>query len=257
MIDSHSHLFAKDFENDVEECLARCKENNVNKIIIVGFTRETNCKAYEMSLRYSNLYPTAGLHPEEIYDNYEEELDNLYNFIKTHKVYAVGECGIDFHYRTDNKDIQEIVFRKQIEYSIEFNLPLIVHMRDATEFTYNILKDYKGRIKGVMHCYSGSYEMALKFIDLGMYISLGGPVTFKNAKVPKEIASSIPKNKLLIETDCPYLAPTPYRGKRNESSYVYHVAKEIATLKNMTLEEIDELTTKNTMDLFDLRKEQL
>lgn len=255
MIDSHSHLFSEEFKDDFLECLERCKEKNVNKLILVGFTKENNQLAFDIASKYPNIFPTAGLHPEEIYDNYLEDLDYLHEFIKTHKVYAVGECGIDYHYRTDNKDIQEYVFRKQIEYSIEFNLPLIVHMRDATEDTYNILKEYKGKIRGVMHCYTGSYEMAMKFIELGMYIGLGGAVTFKNAKYPKDVAIRIPKDRLLIETDCPYMAPTPFRGKRNESSFVYYVALEIAKLNNMTIEEIDQITENNTMELFDLRKE--
>lgn len=254
MIDSHSHLFDIQFKDDLEECINRCKKKNINKIILVGFTKKSNQLAFDITQKYSIFYPTAGLHPEEIYDNYLDDLSYLHEFILTHKVYAVGECGLDYHYRIDNKEIQKEVFIRQIEYSIEFNLPLIIHVRDAIMDAYDILKEYKGKIKGVMHCYSGSYEMALKFIDLGLYISLGGPVTFKNARIPKEVAIKIPKDRLLIETDCPYLSPEPFRGKRNESSYVYYVAKAIAELNDMSLDEIDEITTRNTINLFRLER---
>ena len=252
MIDSHSHLFEEEFENDLEDCIKRCKENNVNKILLVGFSYSTNRKALELSKKYDIFYPTAGIHPDEADNNYLEKIEDLKEFVKNNKVYTIGECGIDYHYTKENAEIQKIIFKAQIELSIEMNLPLIIHMRDATADTYNILKEYKGKIKGVMHCYSGSLEMAYEFIKLGLHISLGGPVTFKNAKEPKEVAKNIPLDKLLIETDCPFLAPTPFRGKRNESSYVKLVAEEIANLRGISFEELEEATENNTKELFKL-----
>ena len=250
MIDSHSHLFDEQFENDLEECINRCKLNNINKVVLVGFSRETNRRAQELSEKYDIFFPTAGVHPSEASSNYLELLDELYEFVKNNKVYAIGECGLDYYWVKDNSEYQKALFKAQCELAIKLDLPIIVHMRDATKDTYDILKEYKGKIKGVMHCYSGSLEMAKEFIKLGFYISLGGPVTFKNAKESKEIAKIIPLDKLLVETDCPYLSPTPFRGKRNESAYVYYTALEIANLRGITLEELDLATTNNAQNLF-------
>lgn len=250
MIDTHSHLFAEEFKDDLDQCILRAKENNVNKIILVGFSYETNDKAYELSQKYDIFYPTAGIHPSEVNEDYMKYLEYLDDYLNTHKVYAVGECGLDYYWDTTYKEQQKIVFKKQCELAIKHDLPIIVHMREATLDAYEILKEYAHKLRGVMHCYSGSYEMAKEFVKLGLYISLGGPVTFKNAKEPKKIALEIPLDKLLIETDCPYLAPTPYRGKRNESSYVKLVCEEIANIKGISFEEVEEATTLNAKNLF-------
>ena len=250
MIDTHSHLLDDVFKDDLDECIQRCKDNNVNKIILVGFDRITNSKAIELSKKYDIFYPTAGIHPEEVKDI--NDLSYLSDFIKNNKVYAVGECGLDYHWTKDNKELQKEIFEGQIKLSIDYNLPLIIHSRDAIEDTYNILKKYKGQIRGVMHCYSGSLEMAQKFLDLGLYIGLDGPVKFKNAKEPKRVASNIPLDRLLLETDCPWMTPTPFRGKRNESSYVVYVCQEIASLRGMDCTEIEKITDKNAISLFNI-----
>ncbi|MDE6408358.1 MAG: TatD family hydrolase [Anaeroplasmataceae bacterium] len=252
MIDTHSHLFDESFQNDIEECISRCKLANVNKVLLVGFSHKTNMLVQEYAKKYKLFYPTAGLHPSEASPNYESDLEKLEQFIKENKVYAIGECGLDYHYGKENIEAQKKLFRGQIELSIEYHLPLIIHMRDATQDTYEILKEYAGKAFGVMHCYSGSLEMAKEFIKLGFYISLGGPVTFKNAKESKRVAKEIDLNYLLVETDCPYLAPTPYRGQRNESSYVKNVVSEISVLRNMEFREIEEITEKNAIKLFNL-----
>ena len=249
MIDTHSHLFAEEFNNDLDECINRCKESNINKIMLVGFSKETNIKAQELAKKYDIFYPTAGIHPDEACKEYMDKYNELVDFIKNNKIYAIGECGLDYYWDTTYKAEQKELLKLQCELAIKNDLPIIIHMREATKDTYDILKEYKG-LRGVMHCYSGSYEMALEFIKLGFYISLGGPVTFKNAKEPKIVAANIPLDRLLIETDCPYLAPTPFRGKRNESSYVKYVCAEIANLRGLSEEEIDEITTKNACELF-------
>ena len=250
MIDSHSHLFEEEFKDDLEECLQRCKENNVNKIILVGFSKETNLKAQEYSKKYNIFYPTAGVHPDEADDNYLEKFNDLVKFVDEHKVYAIGECGIDYHYTKENMEIQKKLLHLQCKLAIERDLPIIIHMRDATKDTYDILKEYQGKLRGVMHCYSGSLEMAYEFMKLGFYISLGGPVTFKNAKEPKDVAMNIPLDRLLIETDCPFLSPEPFRGKRNESANVFYVCKKIAELRGITFEEVERQTEENTKNLF-------
>ncbi|MDE6241887.1 MAG: TatD family hydrolase [Anaeroplasmataceae bacterium] len=250
MIDTHSHLFDESFKNDIEECITRCELAHINKILLVGFSHRTNMLVQEYAKKYKLFYPTAGLHPSEASEAYKYDLNKLEQFIKEHRIYAIGECGLDYHYGKDNVEVQKGLFRGQIELSIQYHLPLIIHMRDATQDTYNILKEYAGKVFGVMHCYSGSFEMAKEFIKLGFYISLGGPVTFKNAKESKRVAEQIDLDYLLVETDCPYLAPTPYRGQRNESSYVKNVVSEIARIRNMEFWEIEEITEKNAIKLF-------
>ena len=252
IIDTHSHLFDDAFTGDVKECIKRAKDANVNKIVLVGFSRETNDLAINYAKEERIFYPTAGLHPSEASENYLADLAYLEDFICRHKVYAIGECGLDYHWVSDNKELQKSLFKGQLDLALKYNLPVIVHMRDATLDTYEVMKPYGGKIRGVMHCYSGSLEMAKEFIKLGFLISLGGPVTFKNAKESKKVAAGIPMDKLLVETDCPYLAPTPYRGLRNESSYVVKVVEEIACLRNMSVEEVEIITTQNAIDLFKL-----
>jgi len=249
MIDTHSHLFEDEFKDDIDECIQRCKDNNVNKIILVGFSKETNLKAQEYAKKYDIFYPTAGVHPEECDLDYKDKFIELEEFIKNNKIYAIGECGLDYHWDKTYINEQKELLKLQCELAIKLDLPIIIHMRDATKDTYDILKEYKN-LRGVMHCYSGSYEMAKEFIKLGFYISLGGPVTFKNAKEAKLIAKEIPLEKLLIETDCPFLAPEPFRGKRNESSYVKYVCEKIAEIKEIDKKIVDEITTKNAKDLF-------
>lgn len=249
MIDTHSHLFDEAFIDDIDECVNRCIENNINKVILVGFSKENNHIAQEYAEKYKIFYPTAGIHPENV-EELDSDMKYLEDFIKNNKVYAVGECGLDYHWRDDNKELQKLEFKAQIEMAIKYNLPIIIHSRDSIQDTYDILKEYKGKIRGVMHCYSGSYEMALEFIKLGLYIGFDGPVTFKNSKEPKRIAASIPLDRILIETDCPYLTPVPYRGKRNESSYVRYVCEEIASLRGIALDEMERITDNNAIELF-------
>lgn len=252
MIDTHSHLFDESFHNDIDECIKRCELENVNKVVLVGFSHHTNELAQQYALQYSIFYPTAGLHPSEASLNYKNDLERLECFIQKHRIYAIGECGLDYHYGKENIEEQKQLFRGQIELSIQYHLPLIIHMRDATQDTFELLKEYRGKAFGVMHCYSGSLEMAKEFTKLGFYISLGGPVTFRNAKESKRIAELISLDRLLVETDCPYLAPTPFRGQRNESSYVKYIVSEIAELRNMKFEEIENITETNAKKLFNL-----
>jgi TatD DNase family protein len=168
-------------------------------------------------------------------------------------VVGIGECGLDFYWDKDHKEAQVSVFKKQIEWSFKYDKPLIIHMRDATELTYETLKQF-APLKGIMHCYSGSAEMALKFIELGLHISLGGPVTFKNAKAPKEVAKIVKEDRLLIETDAPFLSPHPFRGKTNEPARVKLVAEKIAELRNESFEQVATYTTKNAVELFKLKE---
>ena len=250
MIDTHCHLFDEEFDIDREDAIKRAIDSGVEKMILVGFSHKTNQLAQEMAKKWNVFYPTAGLHPSEASLNYLNDFLEFKSFVEKNMVYAVGECGLDYHWDITYKEEQKKLFRLQCEYAIKKDLPIVVHSRDAAQDTYDIIASYKGKLKGVMHCYSGSKELALEYVKLGFYISLGGPVTFKNAKEPKEVAKAVPLDLLLIETDCPYLAPTPMRGKRNESSYVKYVRDEIASLRGITPKEVEEATAKNAIRLF-------
>lgn len=251
-IDTHAHIFDEAFNEDRDEVINRIIENNINKVIVVGFSQDTNYLALELAKKHDFIYPTIGYHPSEANVITYAHIVFLEQLIKQNKIYAIGECGLDYYWVKDNIDQQKWLFKEQIELAIKYDLPLVIHCRDAVADVYEILKSYQGEVRFVMHCYSGSVEMAREFIKLGGYISLGGPVTFKNAKIPKEVAVNVPVERLLIETDCPYLAPTPYRGKRNEPAYVRNVLNEIASLRGMEVAELEEILDSNSINFFRL-----
>lgn len=255
MFDSHSHLFEEEFEEDLEECIKRARQNKVKKCMLVGYSHSSNQKAFELASKHPDFfYNSCGIHPSEVRHHLQEDMKLLEDFIQTHKVYALGEIGLDYHYENSKPELQKQYFEAQMILAKKYSLPVIIHSRDSIEDTYEVLKKFKNQVVGVMHCYSSSYEMALKFMDLGYYISLGGPVTFKNAKVPKKVAKEIPLQRLLIETDSPYLAPTPFRGKRNETGNVIYVAEEIAKLRNIDIQSLCNVTMQNTYRLFNLEE---
>lgn len=252
MIDTHSHLFDEAFDIDREDVIKRAKLC-LDKIIIVGFSSETNKQALALTQKYPKfMFPTVGLHPEVANLCDENALFELEMLIKNNKVYAIGECGLDYHWIKDNKEKQKWLFEAQIRLAIKYNLPLIIHCRDAINDTYEMLLKYKGQVRFVMHCYSGSKEMAIQFLKIGAYFGIGGVLTFKNAKEIKEVVKIIPLDHLLIETDCPYLAPTPYRGKRNESSYVLYVLNELAAILGQDVKEVERILDYNSNTFFNL-----
>ena len=251
-IDTHAHIFDEAFDEDRDEVIKRIVEANINKVVVVGFSKETNVLALELAKKHELIYSTAGYHPSEANEINVNDIVELESFINDNKVYAIGECGLDYYWVKDNIEKQKWLFNEQIKLAIKYDLPLVIHCRDAVSDVYEILKGYKGQVRFVMHCYSGSVEMAREFLNLGGYISLGGPVTFKNAKTPKEVAVDVPLDRLLIETDCPYLAPTPYRGKRNEPSYVRNVLNEIALLKGIDVLELESILDSNSINFFKL-----
>jgi len=250
-IDTHVHLNNDDLYKNVDHYIQKAHAENVQKMLVIGFDDLTNKRAIELAERYAFIYASVGFHPTDAKNIEAKDFEHLETLLKHEKVHAIGECGLDFYWDKDNETKQIDVFEKQIELSKRYDLPLVIHMRDAQEKTFEVLKKH-APLKGVMHCYSGSKEMAERFLGLGLHISLGGPVTFKNAKVPKEVAKIVPENKLLIETDAPFLAPHPYRGKQNDSSYLPFIAKMIAELREAPLEHIAKLTTDNAVKLFNL-----
>ncbi|MBD7939326.1 TatD family hydrolase [Cytobacillus sp. Sa5YUA1] len=251
LFDTHVHLNAEQYDEDLEEVIKRAREAGVEKMVVVGFDRPTIERAMELIEQYDFLYASIGWHPVDAIDMTEEDLIWIEELSKHPKVVAIGEMGLDYHWDKSPKDVQKDVFRQQIQLAKKVKLPIIIHNREATADIVEILKEENAaEVGGIMHCFSGSPETAKECIDMNFYISLGGPVTFKNARKPKEVAAEIPLEKLLIETDCPYLAPHPFRGKRNEPSYVKLVCEQIAEIKNIPVEEVAAITTENAKKLF-------
>ncbi|MBT2604742.1 TatD family hydrolase [Peribacillus frigoritolerans] len=251
LFDTHVHVNAEQFNEDLEDVIDRAKEAGVDNMVVVGFDRPTIIRAMELIEAYDFMYAAVGWHPVDAIDMTEDDLQWIEELSNHPKVVAIGEMGLDYHWDKSPKDVQMEVFRKQIRLAKKVGLPIIIHNREATADIVNILKEEEAsRVGGIMHCFSGSAETALECINMNFYISLGGPVTFKNAKKPKEVAAAVPLDRLLIETDCPYLAPHPYRGKRNEPSYVKLVAEQIAEIKQLTFEEVSQATTENAKKLF-------
>ncbi|MGE4379014.1 MAG: TatD family hydrolase, partial [Candidatus Izemoplasmatales bacterium] len=237
IIDSHVHLNDEELFPRIEEIIERAKENGVVKFICVGYDKESSELALDIAAMYDEVYAAIGIHPSEAKHYKESDLVWLEENLTNNKVKAVGEIGLDYYWDKNFADKQKELFIKQIDLANKHKLPIIVHMRDAINDTYEIIKETKDKnLSGVMHCYSGSFEYVKKFTDLNLYISLAGPVTFKNAVVPKEIAKKIDLKKLLVETDAPYLAPVPHRGKTNESKNLKYIVKEIANIRQITVE---------------------
>lgn len=255
LFDTHVHLNAEQFQEDLEEVIERAQSTGVNRMVVVGFDRPTILKALELAETYDFIYASVGWHPVDAIDMKEEDLIWLEELASHPKVVALGEMGLDYYWDKSPKEIQKEVFRKQIRLAKKVKLPIIIHNRDATSDIVDILKEEKAEeVGGIMHCYSGSVEIAKECTKMNFYISLGGPVTFKNAKQPKKVAIEIPLDRLLIETDCPYLTPHPYRGKRNEPSYVKLVAEQIAELKGVSFEEVSRITTENANKIFGINR---
>jgi TatD DNase family protein len=251
LFDTHVHLNADQYNEDLSEVIERALASGVSQMVVVGFDRMTIKKAMELAESYDFLYASVGWHPVDAIDMKEEDLLWLEELSAHPKVVALGEMGLDYYWDKSPKEVQKEVFRKQIRLAKKVNLPIIIHNREATADIIEILKEEKAdTVGGIMHCFSGSVEIAKECIQMNFYISLGGPVTFKNAKQPKKVAEEIPLDRLLIETDCPYLTPHPYRGKRNEPSYVKLVAEEISEIKGISLEEVGRITTENAKKLF-------
>ncbi|MDD3842465.1 MAG: TatD family hydrolase [Candidatus Izemoplasmatales bacterium] len=253
LFDSHCHLNDNLLFSQVEEVIAEAKNNEVGIMICVGYGPEANRRALELAHRYSFVYAAIGFHPEIASQISDADWQQLRTNLSDPRVVAIGECGLDYYWDKTYRLEQIDVFKRQITLAKEFKLPLIIHMREATEDTFTILQENKPLdLPGVMHCYSGSVESMFRFIDLNMNISLAGPVTFKNAKVPKDVAKAIPDARLMIETDSPYLSPMPYRGKTNEPKHLKYICNEIALLRNMTYEQVEKITAYNATRLFNI-----
>lgn len=251
IFDSHAHYTDKAFNDDRKAMLGSLRESGICGIINCGADIESSVFSVELANKYDYIYAACGIHPEEadkIPDNYIEALRNLAN---NEKCVAIGEIGLDYYWRQDTKELQKELFENQILLAKELDLPIIVHDREAHGDTLEILKKHKH--KGVLHCFSGSPETAEEILKLGMYIGLGGALTFKNARKAVEVADMLPLDRLLLETDCPYMAPVPFRGKRNHSGYIPYIAEKVAEIKNTDPQTVLDVTSENTKKLFNIR----
>ena len=247
--DTHCHLSKEDFD-DIDLVIKDAKDKGINKLIISGCEKRNIDEAIEIANRHENVYLALGFHPEEANNITEEDLTEFKNKIKeNNKIVAIGEIGLDYHYVKDNKNKQKELFRKMIGIARDNKLPIVVHTRDAFQDTYDILKEEK--VEGVIHCFSGNLDNAKMYTDLGLYLGIGGVLTFKNTNL-KETIKEIPLEKILLETDSPYLAPEPKRGTKNEPKNVYYVAMELSKIKNISMEELSQITEENVKRIFNI-----
>ena len=249
LVDVHAHLTDAKFD-DVEDVILRAKENGVQNIICSAYDLSSSKKAVELAEKYENVFACVGIHPEYVEDFNDQDLHQLENLALSEKVVAIGEIGLDYYWVSDNKDLQKEVFEKQIDLANKTNLPIVVHCRDAIGDAIEILKNNKIKRESLLHCYSGSKESAKILSDLNFSFSFGGVVTFKNAKTAVEVVEFLPIEKILLETDCPYMSPEPFRGKRNEPKNVVYVADKISKIKGLSIEAVAENTTRNAKRIF-------
>ena len=254
IIDTHAHLMFPEFREDLEEVLKRAKDSGVQKIVNVGCDLKSCQQSVEMADKYPELFATLGMHPYEA-GLVNEELMNDWRMLipKNKKIVAIGECGLDYFKAKVDKEIQKKAFMSQIRFAKEFGLPLIVHNRDADNESLEILDGmFSGgkKVPVVFHCYGSNLEFARKLWDRGIMTSFTGIVTYPNAREIREVIREVPMDLFMVETDCPYLAPQAYRGKRNESSYVLEVVREIAKTKRISFKEVEKVSTENAMRFF-------
>ncbi len=255
LFDTHAHLYDKAFDGDREEIIAKIFET-LDYVVTPSEDLETSRKAVALAEAYPKIFAAVGIHPQLTKDASEEILADIAALAKAHpKVKAIGEIGLDYYYLYTEKEVQKVWFARQIDMAKELDLPILIHDRDAHGDTLDILKAHKGgALRGILHCFSGSLETAKELMKLGFYISFAGPVVFPKSLKLKEVAKEIPMDRILIETDSPYLTPPPYRGKRNDPSNVFYVAEEIAKQKGMDLSDFVEQTKKNAMDIYGIRE---
>lgn len=258
IFDTHCHLNHEDLYNRLDEVLESAKKVGVEKILVVGWDKASSLKAIELAERYEFIYAAIGFHPTELEGVTEKDFDEVMSYVNHPKVVAIGEIGLDYHWVKDPglRNLQKQWFIKQINFANLHQKPISVHNREAFEDCLNILKEHPPIYSGVMHCYSGSVELLNEVLKLNMYIGLDGPLTFTNAKTPKEVCEKVPLDRLLLETDSPYLAPHPLRGTINEPKNIALVLDEVARIKGLSKKHISEIIFKNSCKLFNIKYEE-
>ncbi len=251
IFETHAHYEDQRFDEDREELLRKLPKQGIEYVVNVGSSLKTTKATLELIKKYDYMYGAVGVHPEECAELTEESFAWLKSVTGEDKVVAVGEIGLDYYWDEPERKIQKMWFERQIALAIEVGLPMVIHSRDAAKDTLDILKTCNGdKAGGVIHCFSYGVDMAKEYLDMGFYIGIGGVVTFKNAKKLKEVAEYVPLDRILLETDCPYMAPEPHRGKRNSSLYLPHVAEKIAEIKGISPEEVVRVTNENGKKMY-------
>lgn len=249
-LDSHVHLMDDSLLLQIDEVINRAKDNNIVKIMLIAMSIDEIELGLRLLDKYEMLDLAAGFHPQDAHLISNEDFQKLENHLKSGKIKAIGEIGLDYYWDKTHMEVQKEVFRRQIDLAIKYDLPISIHMREATQDIYDIICSYKKELRGIMHCYSGSVEMAKAFIEQGFLISFAGILTFNNARLNKEVAEAIPLEYILSETDGPYLAPVPFRGKLNEPAYVKHVVDLLAEIKNIDIFTLQSQILENYKSLF-------
>lgn len=256
IFDTHAHYDDEAFDEDREAVLSSLQDKGVGTVVNICASPASLTRIAELVKRYPHVYGAVGIHPDHAGELTEEMFAEISRLADEKKIVAIGEIGLDYYWDTAPHEVQRQWFLRQLDLAVEKDLPVVIHSREATQETLEIMREaYKqsgGKLRGVIHCFSGSAEIAKEYTDMGFYIGVGGVVTFKNGKKLKEVVEAMPLDKLVIETDCPYLAPVPYRGKRNDSTLLKLVIEEIAALRGMTTEEIERLTEENARSLYKL-----
>lgn len=247
-IDTHCHVLSEYYDN-INEVVNQCKKNNVCRIIVNGCDINSNKEVLELVSKYDIIYGAIGFHPTELDDFNDEYFEFLENNISNPKIVAIGEIGLDYYYDNTDKNKQKEIFKRQLDIANKYSKPIIVHSRNSIQDTYNILKEYN--LFGSIHCFSGSVEMAREFIKIGYKLGIGGIITYKNAKNIREVVKDIDLSYILLETDSPYLTPVPYRGKSNSPEYIPLIANTIADIKNISINDVSEVTTASAEEIFD------
>ena len=250
IVDTHCHLYFEELNKDLDGVLSRANELGVNTFICVGTNLSDSYESLILAQKYKSIYATAGIHPHDSKDAAEDDLQELRKLLDNEKIVAVGEMGLDYFRNISNSDTQKTVFKDQLKLADETNKPIVFHNREADEDIIKILSDFPNVI-GVAHCFSSSYETAIKLIEMGFYISFSGNLTFKNSHLP-EVAKKLPLDRLLVETDSPFLSPVPYRGKTNEPGRARYVAEKLAEIFDSDIDQIASITTANAKNLFNL-----
>lgn len=251
IFESHAHFDDEAFDEDRESLLKSLEANGIEYVVNVGASMESTERTYALAKEYPFIYAAVGVHPSDTLPLTEKDMDRLKELAADDKTVAIGEIGLDYYWDEPDREIQKKWFRRQIELAAEVNLPIIIHSREAAKDTLDILHELdRGSYRGVMHCFSYSPEIAKEVVKMGFYIGVGGVCTYKNAKKLVEVVEEIPLEHILLETDCPYLTPVPYRGKRNSSLYLPYIVEKIAEIKGVTVEEVERVTYENGMRLF-------
>ena len=254
IFDSHAHYDDESFNEDREDVIKEIRENGVINVLNCGASMEGARDSFKLANKYDFFYAAVGIHPENAYELTEENYEEIKEMTKNPKVRAIGEIGLDYYWEENPpREKQKEVFRKQMELAKELNMPVVIHDRDAHGDTLEIMKEFP-EVKGVVHCFSGSVEFACECLKLGYYIGFTGVVTFKNSKKIVEVAKEVPLERMLVETDAPYMAPTPNRGKRNRSDYIKFIIEKIAEVKELSVEEVSNATIENAKNLLKIKR---